>query len=169
MVAKGHWGREWLGIMCGPAALSGGHGNAAAFGEMLDLMGHNATVVGMAAATFGLVTGGFFRWSDRRTSDSQEESYACYLLDATLVAEGKEDTNAKPVTGAAIFSPRCVDGYSTGRRSSIQIAYQKEAFNLSLPDYAVPAVLACLTANLNEHTHWFDVNPAIMSGLQDFC
>ena len=40
----------------------------------------------------------------------------------------------------------------------------KEAFNLSLPDYAVPAVLACLTANLNEHTHWFDVNPAIMSG-----
>lgn len=167
LVAKGIGAEEWLGIMCGPAALSGGHGNAAAFGEMLDKMGHNATVVGMAAATFGLVTGGFFGGPIAERLIRKKNLTPATSLDATLVAEGKEDTNAKPVTGAAIFSHVAL----MATLLAVGLLFKsliKEAFSLSLPDYAVPAVLACLTANLNERTHWFDVNPAIMSGLQDF-
>lgn len=44
----------------------------------------------------------------------------------------------------------------------------KTAFGLNLPDYAAPAVLACLVSNLNERTHWFDVHPAVLDQLQNF-
>lgn len=61
LIAKLIGAKAWLSLICGPAALSGGHGNAAAYSGILEEMGYSgATVVGMAAATFGLVTGGFF-------------------------------------------------------------------------------------------------------------
>lgn len=40
LVAKGIGAEEWLGLMCGPATLSGGHGNAVAYGEILDDLGN---------------------------------------------------------------------------------------------------------------------------------
>ncbi len=47
-------------IVCGPASLAGGHGSVAAYGAMLEDMGHNGSLlVGLAAATFGLVVGSF--------------------------------------------------------------------------------------------------------------
>ena len=49
------------GIVCGPASLAGGHGSVAAYGLMLEDMGHQgALVAGMASATFGLITGSLF-------------------------------------------------------------------------------------------------------------
>lgn len=47
------------GILCGAVALEGGHGNAIAFGGMVEeLTGlNNAKVLAIAAATFGLISG----------------------------------------------------------------------------------------------------------------
>lgn len=46
------------GVMMGAATQVGGHGGAAAFGSQLEAMGYpSGTVVGMAAATFGVIAG----------------------------------------------------------------------------------------------------------------
>lgn len=48
-----------LGIVCGSVTMTGGHGTAMGFAADIELAGlPNATVVGVAAATFGLVAGG---------------------------------------------------------------------------------------------------------------
>lgn len=48
-----------LGLMCGTISMEGGHGFAAAFGSTIESLGiSNATSVGVAAATFGLILGG---------------------------------------------------------------------------------------------------------------
>lgn len=48
-----------LGLVCGSVAMSGGHGTALGFAGELEKAGLNAAgVVGVAAATFGLVAGG---------------------------------------------------------------------------------------------------------------
>ncbi|MBQ4538090.1 MAG: sodium/glutamate symporter [Oscillospiraceae bacterium] len=47
-----------MGLCIGSIAMTGGHGNAASFGPMLEEMGvTGATVVSVSAATFGLVAG----------------------------------------------------------------------------------------------------------------
>ncbi|MEP6664062.1 MAG: sodium/glutamate symporter, partial [Verrucomicrobiota bacterium] len=48
-----------LGVVCGSAAMTGGHGTALGFASLLETSGlPGAGVLGTAAATFGLVTGG---------------------------------------------------------------------------------------------------------------
>lgn len=48
-----------LGLVCGSVTMTGGHGTALGFAADLEKAGlPNAAVVGVAAATFGLVTGG---------------------------------------------------------------------------------------------------------------
>jgi ESS family glutamate:Na+ symporter len=48
-----------LGLVCGSVTMTGGHGTALGFAGPLEKLGlHNAAVLGAAAATVGLVTGG---------------------------------------------------------------------------------------------------------------
>ncbi|MGL5693912.1 MAG: sodium/glutamate symporter, partial [Peptostreptococcaceae bacterium] len=48
-----------LGLMCGSISMEGGHGYAAAFGSTIESLGiSNASSVGIAAATLGLIIGG---------------------------------------------------------------------------------------------------------------
>lgn len=48
-----------LGLMCGTISMEGGHGNAAAFGNVIERLGvDGAITVGLSAATLGIVLGG---------------------------------------------------------------------------------------------------------------
>jgi len=48
-----------LGLVCGSVTMTGGHATALAFGPLLENLGlRGATTLGVAAATFGLVSGG---------------------------------------------------------------------------------------------------------------
>ena len=48
-----------LGFMCGSVSMEGGHGYALAFGKTIESIGiENASAIGIAAATLGLITGG---------------------------------------------------------------------------------------------------------------
>lgn len=166
LVAKGIGAEEWIGIMCGPASLSGGHGNAAAFGEMLDNMGHNATVVGMAAATFGLVTGGIFGGPlAERLIRKNKLSYQ-NSIDAQIFTE-EQTGEAERVTSGIIFFHVALMAILLAIGLLVKYLIGK-AFGLALPDYAAPAVLACLMANANERTKWFKINPVIMEHFQNF-
>lgn len=161
---------EWLGLMCGPAALSGGHGNAAAYGSILDGMGHSATVVGIAAATFGLVSGGFFggplaeRLIRKNNLVKQENQAEDALMEHF---EKEENVESTPVTLHAIFVHVALLATLLGLGLYIKSLFN-QLWGISLPDYAGGAVLACLVANINEKVHFFEVNKKIMSIIQDF-
>ena len=170
LAAKAVGTEEWLGLMCGPAALSGGHGNAVAYGDMLVSMGHpNATLVGVAAATFGLITGGFFGGplaehliQKRHLVQTEHTS-----IQSSAVPNEEAQAINKPVTGEVILSHVAL--IATLLAVGLLVKYVvKTAFGLNLPDYAAPAVLACLVSHLNERTHWFDVHPAVLDQLQNF-
>lgn len=48
-----------LGLMCGTISMEGGHGNAAAFGGVIEGLGvEGAVTVGLSAATLGIILGG---------------------------------------------------------------------------------------------------------------
>lgn len=48
-----------LGLMCGTISMEGGHGNAAAFGGVIEGLGvEGAITVGLSAATLGIILGG---------------------------------------------------------------------------------------------------------------
>lgn len=48
-----------LGLMCGTISMEGGHGNAAAFGGVIESLGvEGAITVGLSAATLGIILGG---------------------------------------------------------------------------------------------------------------
>ena len=48
-----------LGLMCGTISMEGGHGNAAAFGRVIEGLGvDGAVTVGLSAATLGVIIGG---------------------------------------------------------------------------------------------------------------
>ena len=57
-LAKGLGIHPILGVMAGAVSLTGGHGNAAAFGPEAEALGvYGATTVAVAAATYGLIIG----------------------------------------------------------------------------------------------------------------
>ncbi len=169
VTAKAVGAEEWLGLMCGPAALSGGHGNAAAYGSILDGMGHSASVVGMAAATFGLVSGGFFGGplAERlirknnlvKNSNAEEDALADHFADQK-VENGL-------ITTHEIFKHVALLATLLGLGIMIKFGF-KQLWNISIPDYAGSALLACIVANINEKAQFFKVNGKIMSGIQDF-
>lgn len=168
-VAKLVHAEEWLGLMCGPAALSGGHGNAAAYGGILDGMGHSATVVGMAAATFGLVTGGFFggplaeclitKYKLVKKSNSEEDTMADNFAN--------QKVESGIINAHEIF--KHVALLSTLLAFGLLIQFGlKQLFDLSIPSYAGSALLACIVANVNEKKQFFKVNSRIMAETSDF-
>ncbi len=162
---------KWLGLMCGPAALSGGHGNAAAYGSILDGLGHSASVVGLAAATFGLISGGFFggplaerlirKYNLKKSSLTSEDMMADSFAAETV----KKET--APVTAHAIFKHVALLAALLAVGLLIQDLFSKY-LHLSIPSYAGSALLACIVANINTKTHWINTDERIMSGIQDF-
>lgn len=166
-VAKGIGAEEWIGIMCGPASFSGGHGNAAAFGEMLDNMGHNATIVGMAAATFGLVSGGVFGGPLAEKLIRKNHLSSSESIDVQIIQEEHVEEKKLEVTSHSIFLHVTLMAVILAVGLLVRHIIQIN-FSLSIPSYAAPAVLACLMGNINEKTKWFEINPEIMEKFQNF-
>lgn len=169
MAARAVHVEDWLGLMCGPAALSGGHGNAAAYGGILDDMGYTASVVGMAAATFGLVSGSLCggpmaerlinRYSLVKRENNEEE-----VLTAGSVAEAMPE---QAVTVICIFGHIALLCLLLGIGIYIKSLLNR-LFGITIPDFAGGALLACIVSNVNEHTKWLKINTAIMDGIQHF-
>ncbi len=169
IAAKAVHAGDWLGLMCGPAALSGGHGNAAAYGAILDNMGYTASVVGMAAATFGLVSGSLCggpiaerlirRYGLVKKGSDEEDT----LAERAMAEKAPKQT----ITITSIFEHIALLCLLLG----IGIYFKSllnQLFGITIPDFAGGALLACVVSNVNEHTEWLEINPDIMEGIQDF-
>lgn len=170
LVAKGIGAEEWLGLMCGPATLSGGHGNAVAYGEILDNLGHSGTVVGVASATFGLVTGAFFggplaerlirRNHLSHITNKNEDRMADQFLQ-------EESSSKEPVTGHAIFSHVALVASLVVFGQLTKLA-AKQFLSVTIIEYAGAAMLACVLANINEKKNIFRINQHIIDGISEF-
>ena len=163
--------QKWLGLMCGPAALSGGHGNAAAYGSILDGMGYNASIVGLAAATFGLVSGGFFGGPLAERLIRKKSLVKKLNTNEELLAEkyGNEasGTSNHPVTAHELFKHVTLLATLLALGIFIKSLF-KDYLNISIPAYAGSALLACIVANVNTKTGWIKTDERIMTTIQDF-
>lgn len=160
-----------LAVLVGPAPLAGGHGNAAAYGQMLVDLGHvGADSVGMAAATFGLIAGSFFggpiarRHIVKNNLSNKRNETEIALADAYEDESTKEN---KPITVYSIFYHVAIIAILVTFGT-----YVSELINVSLgitiPVFAGSALMASIIGNINEHTKWLDVNPKLMEFFQDF-
>ena len=161
----------WLGLICGPASLSGGHGNAAAYGGILDEMGRTgASVVGMAAATFGLVTGGFFggplakqlikKHHLARKANDSEDDLADAFTDDKVIAKA-------PTTTYTVFTHIALLTAFLAIGAWFQ-SIIKAQVNISLPGYASSALMACIFANINEKYRFFHTDERVIRGIEEF-
>lgn len=155
-----------LAVVCGPAALAGGHGNAAAYGGMLEEIGHHGAVaIGMAAATFGLITGSFFGGPMAKRLISKHHLQH---------DEAQENINLD-------FNTASLGGYSLikliGHVALICVLVTLggliqngiySACDIKIPAFAGAALLASIIGNLNERLQLLPIDTALMEKIQDF-
>ena len=131
-----------LGLCMGSIPLVGGHGTAASWGPLLEEMGvEGANVVGVAAATFGLVSGSLMGGPLARSIIGK------YNLKSTAKAEvvdteaGKveKDVFAKQLMTAFVFLIA-----TTGIGLYISIFLKQF---ITLPDYIGPMIIAVIIRN----------------------
>jgi len=142
-----------LGIVCGPASLCGGHGSVGAYGQMLEEMGYSGTMVtGMAAATFGLITGGLFGGPlcDRliRKNNLTNPNKGANLSAGKMTYPKSETTIVNTVSAQTILVHIAIicSFMTLGNYLGVTVG---SAFNISLPGFVGPMFIAFIVRNLN--------------------
>lgn len=149
-----------LGLICGSMTMTGGHGTGAAFGKLLeDSYGFaNGVTFAMAAATFGLVTGGLLgspvatwliRRGDLKASDVLPSPASQLARDASLDAEiDTEPIGDAPTTYTLLRCLTVILGcmWAGGLLSSFLGQF------FTLPGYIGAMIVAALVRNLAEAT-----------------
>ena len=150
-------------IVCGPASLAGGHGNVAAYGKLLEDMGHAGTLTaGIAAACFGLITGSFFGGPLARNLIRK------YNLKNTASGERLEMAeDVQPFTLYDVFTHVAIIGafMTAGSYAGKQIG---AALGISIPSFTGAMLLAFILRNLNEKFNFLNVNDDLMTKIQNF-
>lgn len=154
-----------LAVVCGPAALAGGHGNAAAYGGMLEEMGHQGAVaIGMAAATFGLITGSFFGGPMAKrliTKHNLVRDDKSENISLDIHKEGSGFTLIKLLGHVALVCILITLG------GVIQSGIHT-AFDIKIPVFAGAALLASVIGNCNEKLKILPIDSALMEKMEDF-
>ena len=131
-----------LGLCMGSIPLVGGHGTAASWGPMLEEMGvEGANVVGVAAATFGLVSGSLMGGPLARSLISK------YNLKSTAKVEVVDAEAAKvnpDVYGKQIMTAFCLLIAAAG--IGLYVTNFLKQF-ITLPAYIGPMIIAVIVRN----------------------
>lgn len=148
-----------LGIMSGAVSMAGGHGGAAAFGETAEsVMGVTGSMtVGMAAATFGLISGSLLGGPVARfliLKHDLKPTFAKYgtVDDALGAKEGTEINYHSVMYHLAILSVVMVIGSVASRWLSSMMN------DLILPGYVGAMFVAVILRNLNDKFKLFKFN-----------
>lgn len=143
-----------IGLAAGSIPLTGGHGTSGAFGPYLEERGvAGATVVAIASATYGLVSGCLIGGPiAKRLKD--KNNLVCKELngkDAQQKAEDEETLAQKAtMTEKSFFKAACMIGISMGIGSIITPLIKKAG--LSLPAYLIPMLIAAIMRNIMDAT-----------------
>ncbi|HHV58347.1 MAG TPA: sodium/glutamate symporter [Firmicutes bacterium] len=140
------------GVICGAITMEGGHGSAAAFGPVIEGLGiKGATTVGMAAATFGLISGGLLggpvtKYLIEKHNLENKQSGEAYVS----LAEARGITQEEPISGNRVMQTLGVIlvAMTVGAIASKWI---ESTFKLVLPGYVGAMFVAVILRNLNDH------------------
>ncbi len=166
VIAKAMGVDPLLGLICGSMTMTGGHGTGAAFGKLMeDQYGFpNAVAFAMAAATFGLVTGGLLgspvatrliRRFRLKASDNLPSPASRLAMNASLDAEiDTEPLGEPPTTYALLKSLTLILGcmWAGGSLSAFLGQY------FTLPGYIGAMIVAAVVRNLAEATNAMSIN-----------
>lgn len=146
-----------LGIMMGAVSMEGGHGTAAAFGPVAESLGAaGATTVGIAAATFGLVSGGLIG-----------SPLAKHLIERYKLKPSGEDIKAHQEAAQENASSAADTDTIMAHLAAITICmtlglcfadYLKSAFNFIIPNYVGAMFTAVIFRNLNDRLHFLKLH-----------
>lgn len=144
------------GIVSGPVALVGGHGGAAAYGQTLEAMGYpGASLVGLAAATFGLIAASLIggplgrrlivRYDLKPTPDDDFDIDTSGYDAAAQSIEMNYHNTMKNLTALMI----CMT------LGSVIVSYIGQIIHMAIPTYVGAMFFAVLVRNLNEKFHFY--------------
>ncbi len=137
------------GIVSGPVALVGGHGGAAAYGQTLEGMGYpGASLVGLTAATFGLIAasliGGYHL--EPKPEETFEIDAAGYETEQAERPEMDYASTMKNLTALML----CMT------LGAVIVGYLGQLIHMSIPTYVGAMFFAVLVRNLNEKYHFYE-------------
>lgn len=136
-----------LGLAAGSIPLTGGHGTSGSFGPYLESLGANgATVVAIASATYGLVSGCLLGGPIGRKL-LLKHNLQSHDKEADLSASQKQESH-HPVTEARVLEAVIYVGVAMGLGTTVN-PYLKEA-GIVLPPYLSCMVFAAILRNLAE-------------------
>ena len=146
------------GIVSGPVALVGGHGGAAAYGQTLEAMGYpGASLVGLAAATFGLIVASLIggplgrrlvvRYKlEPKPDESFEMDVKGYETPTEPLPEMDYANTMKNLTALML----CMT------LGAVIVGWIGQLINMAIPTYVGAMFFAVLVRNLNEKFHFYD-------------
>lgn len=156
-----------LGVISGPASLAGGHGSVASYGQIIEDMGHSGVlVVGMAAATFGLISGSLFggpickrlivKYNLKLEDDNFDDSG---LQDITNAPNDSVDVQTFMKHLAIITVCMTIGGVIT--------SIIKDMSNFILPAFVGPVIVAILLRNINDKFKVLNINMGLIEKISD--
>lgn len=156
-----------FGLMAGAISLEGGHGGAASFGQTAEIMGYEgAVVVGMAAATFGLVAGGLLggpvtkRLIDKYNLKPDEVEEAC---SQELESEKKFDVDYLTIIKHITLITVCMTiGSLVGKKVS-------GLLDIILPSYVSAMFVAVIVRNVNNKFKFMNIDMKVIEKIGDVC
>ncbi len=144
-----------LGVMVGAVSMEGGHGAAAAFGPTVEGLGvQGASTVAIAAATFGLISGGLIggpisKYLIEKNKLQPETSNNPDLETFEEVAGASENT--KITTNIVMVHMAVITVCMT--IGSMASGWFAKATGLVLPGYVGAMFIAVLFRNINDRLH----------------
>lgn len=157
-----------LGVLMGAVSMEGGHGAAGAFGPEVEAMGiYGATAVAMAAATFGLVSGGLIGGP-----------IANYLIKKGNLTSTELDENPDAVTEEAVEGTHMTASLFMQHAAVITVCMTvglwvattlKASLAIALPSYVGAMFFAVVVRNLNDHFHWMKLDNGIINFIGEIC
>lgn len=149
-----------LGVMAGAVSLEGGHGAAAAFGPTAEQLGvASATAVAIAAATYGLISGGLLggpiaKWLIERYHVDIKAEEAAYESYDQAIGENKQDDSLTSRQVLEMMTLVLVI-MTCGTWVSGKL---KEWTGFVLPAYVGAMFVAIILRNLNDSIHAVKLN-----------
>lgn len=157
-----------IGVMAGAVSLTGGHGNAAAFGGMAESLGvEAATVAAIAAATFGLISGSLIGGPLARYLIQKNK----VTIEPDMFAHAPEVKENLMTEIDHINETHFLKmlGFVVGLMAvgNACAAYFTDVTGYSLPAYVGAMVVAIVARNINDFTHLVTIHEKSINLISD--
>lgn len=179
-----------LGVLMGAVSMEGGHGAAGAFGPEIEAMGvFGATAVAMAAATFGLVSGGLIGGPIAKyllNKNNLKSTEALELAgDGTVTATGgnngvsSSSDDAKAAKKESEYAESAVSAHSLFIHTAIIAvcmtiglmvgSWLKGSLGIALPSYVGAMFFAVILRNINDQLNVVKLHTETINLIGDYC